>query len=333
MSRNFLLVDPEERPDVLRGLASPVRVKILKVLHQRGGLNVNDIADLLELPQSTVSSNLQILEEAGLIKTETQKAKKGNQKICRAVFDEVLVMFKDDATATRQNVIEVAMPVGLYTSCEVSAPCGLCSTEGIIGLLDVPDIFLDPGRMRAGLMWFTRGFVEYQFPNNARLSKTNVEALEFSLELSSEVPGTATEWPSEITVWVNHQDVGTWTSPGDFGDQRGVYTPDWWTLRGSQYGMLKTWRVARDGTYVDGMKISPVSLKDLDIPNHHSIRLRIGVKENAKYPGGVNIFGRGFGNYDQDIILRIHTTDEWPSNAGPSLDVDRKIAALFGNGG
>ena len=28
MSRNFLLVDPEERPDVLRGLASPVRLKI-----------------------------------------------------------------------------------------------------------------------------------------------------------------------------------------------------------------------------------------------------------------------------------------------------------------
>jgi predicted transcriptional regulator len=332
MSRNFLLVDPEERPDVLRGLASPARVKILRALHQRGGLNVNDIAGLLGLPQSTVSSNLQILEDAGLIRTETQKARKGNQKICRAVYDEVLVMFKEDVAATRQNTIEVAMPVGLYTSCEVSAPCGLCSVEGIIGLLDVPDIFLDPGRMRAGLMWFTRGFVEYQFPNNARLSKTNIEALEFSLELSSEVPGTATEWPSEITIWVNQQDVGTWTSPGDFGDQRGVYTPDWWTLRGSQYGMLKTWRIARDGTYVDGVKISPVSLKDLDIINHHSIRLRIGVKENAKYPGGVNIFGRGFGNYDQDIVLRIHTA-EWPSNAGPPLDNDRKIAGMLSNGG
>ncbi len=315
MPRNFLLVDPEERPDVLRGLASPVRVRILKVLHQRGGLNVNDIAELLELPQSTVSSNLQILEEAGLIRTETQKARKGNQKICRAVFDEVLVMFKEDATTTREDIIEVAMPVGLYTSCEVSAPCGLCSTEGIIGLLDVPDIFLDPGRMRAGLMWFTRGFVEYQFPNNARLTKTEVEALEFSIELSSEVPGTATDWPSDITVWINQQDVGTWTSPGDYGDQRGVYTPDWWTLRGSQYGMLKTWRIARDGTYVDGIKISPVSLKELDIPNHHSIRLRIGVKENARNPGGVNIFGRGFGNYDQDIVLKIHTAS-WPSNSG-----------------
>ncbi len=307
MSRNFLLVDPEERPDVLRGLASPVRVKILKALHLRGGLNVNDIADVLELPQSTVSSNLSILEEAGLIRTETQKARKGNQKICRAVYDEVLVMFKEDVAATRPDVIEVAMPVGLYTSCEVSAPCGLCSAEGIIGLLDVPDTFLDPGRMRAGLMWFTRGFVEYQFPNNARLSKTTIESMEFSIELSSEVPGTASDWPSDITVTVNHKDVGTWTSPGDFGDQRGVYTPDWWTLRGSQYGMLKTWKVARDGTYVDGVKISPVSMKDLDVANHHSIRLRIGVKDNAQHPGGVNIFGRGFGNYDQDIILRINT--------------------------
>ena len=109
-------------------------------------------------------------------------------------------------------------------------------------------------------------------------------------------------------------------------------SPRRWTLRGSQYGMLKTWRVARDGTYVDGVKISPVSLKDLDIPNHHSIRLRIGVKENAKYPGGVNIFGRGFGNYDQDIVLRIHTA-EWPSNAGPPLDNDRKIAGILSNGG
>ena len=332
MSRNFLLVDPEERPEVLRALASEVRVGILKLLHIEGPMNVNDVAARLKLPQSTVSSNIQILVQAGLVRTETQKARKGNQKICRAVYDEVLVMFKEDVAATRQNIIEVAMPVGLYTSCEVSAPCGLCSTEGIIGLLDVPDIFLDPGRMRAGLMWFTRGFIEYQFPNNARLSKVNIEALEFSLELSSEVPGTATEWPSEITIWVNHQDVGTWTSPGDFGDQRGVYTPDWWTLRGSQYGMLKTWRVARDGTYVDGVKISPVSLKDLDIPNHHSIRLRIGVKPNAKYPGGINIFGRGFGNYDQDIVLRIHTAD-WPSNAGPPMEPDRKISGMLSNGG
>lgn len=307
MSRNFLLVDPEERPEVLKALASEVRVAILKLLHIDGPMNVNDIAAKLKQPQSTVSSNMQTLVEAGLVRTETQKARKGNQKICHSLFDEVLVMFKEDIRPLRANAIEVAMPLGLYTSCEVSAPCGLCSTEGIIGLLDVPDTFLDPDRMKTGLIWFTRGYVEYQFPNNARLSQHKITSMEFSLELSSEVPGTSADWPSDITVGVNGQDIGTWTSPGDFGDKRGVYTPDWWKLKGSQYGKLKSFRVNGTGTFVDGVKISPVSLKDLDLETHHSIRLRIGVKADAKHPGGINIFGRGFGNYDQDIVLRLET--------------------------
>jgi len=199
------------------------------------------------------------------------------------------------------------MPIGLYTSCEVSAPCGLCSPRGIIGLLDVPGTFLDPDRMNAGLMWFTRGFVEYQFPNNARHVGKAITTLEFSLELSSEVPGTASDWPSDITVAVNGRELGVWTSPGDFGDQRGLYTPDWWKLKGSQYGMLKSWRVTPDGAFVDGVRISPLTSKDLDLSIHHSIRVRIEVKPDARHPGGVNFFGRGFGNYDQDIVLRLTT--------------------------
>ncbi|NGP17185.1 ArsR/SmtB family transcription factor [Devosia aurantiaca] len=307
MSRNFLVIDPEDGMEVLRGLASPIRIRMLKLLHVQGPLNGNDIAAKLDLPQSTVSTNLQILENAGLIRTEMQKARKGNQKICHSTFDEVLVMFKEDMKPLGNNSIEVAMPLGLYTSCEVSAPCGLCSADGIVGLLDVPDTFLDPGRMNAGLIWFTRGFVEYQFPNNAKLADSQVEVMEFSLELSSEVPGTSADWPSDITLSVNGTEIGTWMSTGDFGDKRGVYTPDWWKLKGSQYGKLKSWRVTQDGTYVDGMKISPVSLVDLDLAHHHSIRLRIAVKQDAKHPGGINIFGRGFGNYDQDIILRLQT--------------------------
>lgn len=307
MSRNFLVVDPEEDFEVLRGLASTIRIRILKLLHVHGPMNGNDIAEKLDLPQSTVSTNIQILEEAGLIRTETQKARKGNQKICHSTFDEVLVMFKEDISQQRSNGIEVSMPLGLYTSCEVSAPCGLCSSEGIIGLLDVPDTFLDPERMKTGLIWFTRGYVEYQFPNNAKLAQNRIESMEFSMELSSEVPGTSADWPSDITLSVNGTEIGTWMSPGDFGDRRGVYTPDWWKLKGSQYGKLKSWRVTHDGSFVDGMKISPISLVDLDLENHHSIRLRIAVKADAKHPGGINIFGKGFGNYDQDIVLRLQT--------------------------
>ncbi|MCR4281483.1 MAG: winged helix-turn-helix transcriptional regulator, partial [Bauldia sp.] len=248
MKPNFLTINPEDSIEVLKGLASAVRVSILKTLHANGKLNVNEISRKLGLPQSTVATNVQMLEEAGLITTETVKAKKGHQKICSARFDEIIVRFEADKPQRQDNLVEVSMPLGLFTSIEVSAPCGLCSTEGVIGLLDVPDSFLDPNRVQAALIWFGRGSVEYKFPNNAKLLNSPVESVEFSMELSSEVPGTNMNWPSDITLWVNDFPVGTWTSPGDYGDKRGVYTPNWWKLKGSQYGKLKTWRVGKQGT-------------------------------------------------------------------------------------
>jgi predicted transcriptional regulator len=306
MKPTFLTINPDDGMAVLKGLASPVRVNILKLLHDRGKLNVNEISSQLKLPQSTVATNVQMLEEAGLIQTETIRAKKGQQKVCSARYNEIVVRFESIEPKPDNNLVEVSMPLGLFTNAEVSAPCGLCSPSGIIGLLDVPDSFLDPSRVQAALAWFGRGHVEYKFPNNAKLLNKTVDSVEFSMELSSEVPGTSLNWPSDITLWVNDIPAGTWTSPGDYGDKRGVYTPSWWKLEGSQYGKLKTWRIEKSGTFIDGVRISDVTIDKLDLPKHHSIRLRIGIDAKAEHPGGVNIFGKGFGNYDQDIVMRLY---------------------------
>lgn len=305
MSNQIVVIDPLERIDLLKSLASEVRLRILELLQRLGPRNVNEVAEELGLPQSTVSANIQVLVDAGLIQTKTQKARKGSQKVCFTTFTELLIAFKDRGVARDGDAIEVAMPLGLYTRCEVSAPCGLCSKDGVIGLLDVPDTFLDPDRMRAGLLWFTRGFVEYQFPNNATLANARVAAVELALELSSEVPGTSRNWPSDITVAINGREIDTWTAPADYGDKRGKFTPDWWKLTGSQYGDLKIWRVSDEGTFRDGRKVSDRVLADLQLDAHRSIRVRIGVKDDARHPGGVNIFGGGFGNHSRDIVLRL----------------------------
>jgi len=34
--------------------------------------------------------------------------------------------------------------------------------------------------------------------------------------------------------------------------------------------------------------------------------VRIGIAEHAVNVGGLNIFGVGFGNYDQDIVMRMY---------------------------
>ncbi len=286
----------------VKGLASEMRLKILEVL-RTGDRNINEITKEMGLPQSTVATNVVILEEARLIETKSIKANKGTQKVCSSLYDEFIVEFAEQAK--EKGVIEVEMPIGLFIDCEVSPPCGMCSVEKIIGFLDTPASFLDPERVKAGLLWFEKGHVVYQFPNNALYQKKPVRRLEVTAELSSETPGTNPRWRSDITLWVNGKELGTWSSPGDFGDKRGTYTPEWWKLEGSQYGLNKVWSVTDAGSFIDGVRVSSVTTSSLNLSDHHSIKVKIGIKKDARNIGGMNIFGRGFGNYDQDIVLRL----------------------------
>ncbi len=299
-----LIINPLEEINKLKALASEPRVQMLNLIRKKT-LNINEISESLKLPQSTVATHISILEEAGLISTESVKAKKGNQKLCHPSFHELIIQFPD-VQSIEKNYVDIEMPIGIFTDSQVTAPCGLCSTEKIIGLLDIPDSFLNPERMKAGLLWCGSGTVEYKFPNNTMYGQKNITKLEISMELSSETPGTNVNWPSDITMWINKTEIGTWVSPGDFGDHRGKYTPSWWKLEGSQYGLLKHFAVTDEGSFIDGIKISNVTLSDLHIPEHHSIRVRVGVKPDAEHMGGMNIFGKGFGNYDQGIILRTY---------------------------
>ncbi len=302
-----LVINPLEDLNKIKALASEPRIQMLDLLRKKT-CNINEISEVLQLPQSTVATHISILEEAGLLVTESVKAKKGNQKLCKPAFKEMLVQFPEEKS-NEKNFIEVEMPIGIFTDCQVTAPCGLCASDKIIGFLDIPDSFLNPERMKAGLLWCGSGYFEYKFPNNTMYDQKNLQKLEISMELSSETPGTNSNWPSDITVWVNRTEIGTWTSPGDFGDKRGKYTPEWWKLEGSQYGLLKNFYITNNGSFIDGVKISDVTISDLHISEHHSIRVKVGVKEDAEHMGGMNIFGRGFGNYDQGIILRSYFDD------------------------
>ena len=79
-------------------------------------------------------------------------------------------------------------------------------------------------------------------------------------------------------------------------------------LTGSQDGLVKHWSVTDEGAFVDGVQVSNVRLADLALADHHAIRVKIDIKEDAALPGGLDIFGRGFRNYDQAIKLRLYSS-------------------------
>ena len=294
----------EQTERIIAALSSKTKRSIVELLDSNN-LNVNEIAARLELPQSTVATCVKQLQDAGLISVERIPSEHGGtQKRCSLAYDALIVEFPSLQQEVDDRRIEIEMPVGLYADYEVSPTCGLCSTEKIIGMLDVPQTFAMPERSKASLLWFARGFVEYKFPRNVS-AESRIRRLELSMEICSEAPNAALEWPSDITVWINGVEIGTWTSPSEFGSPRGALTPAWWRTNSAQFGLLKHWTVTDAGSYVDGERSSAVSVDDLSLHSHHSIRVRIGIKDDAANLGGVNIFGRGFGNYDQDIVLTL----------------------------
>ena len=62
--------------------------------------------------------------------------------------------------------------------------------------------------------------------------------------------------------------------------------------------------VDEDGSYIDGVKLSNVTIGDLGLDGS-PIKLRLGNKPNTRNAGGLTLFGEKFGNYEQDLVLRI----------------------------
>ncbi len=309
IKRTLILDGSFESPElerVLKALASPNRLRILRYLWNKVA-TVSDIAQNLELPASTVGIHVETLEEAGLIRTELEPASRGLQKVCARMYDKVEVDLPT-FDLPHERVLEMEMPVGAYTDCHAVPTCGLLSENGIIGLLDNPASFYEPNHVNAQLIWFQHGYVEYRFPNRLPPG-AQPEVLRLSMEICSEAPHYNLNWPSDITLWINGVEIGTWTSPSDFGGEHGRLTPDWWPPRNTQYGLLKVWHVNEFQSEVDGISLSKVTVPDLKIVESPFISVRIGVKPDAIHAGGVNLFGSRFGNYPQDLILRIGYRD------------------------
>jgi predicted transcriptional regulator len=296
--------DPEQLIKVSHALSSEIRVQIIRLLNKRT-MNIVEIAQELKIPVSTAASNIKVLETAELILTELQPARRGSMKVCSRNFDDIHMNINDQVGYNNpKNIYEIEMPVGQFIDCDVVPTCGMANVQGIIKPEDEPGNFFHPDRVTAQIIWFRKGFIKYRFPL-AMPPNTYYQAIQFTLELCSEAPSYDNHWPSDITVWINNVEIGTWISPGDFGDRRGKLNPSTWNNGSTQYGLLKTWKVDNNKSTIDDVTISNIRLKDLNLEGQKYVSFKIGVKTDAIHKGGINLFGKQFGDYAQDIVMKV----------------------------
>ncbi|WP_028608949.1 ArsR/SmtB family transcription factor [Paenibacillus harenae] len=287
---------------VYEALASEARLKIIDLLYRKE-MSIKELAAELFLSNAIVSSHVNKLEQAGIVGSHMRRVNGGTYKYCH-VKQEYMQIKLSPIFETATTCQEISVPVGHYTDYEAWPTCGIATTTKMIGQFDHPACFMDPERVNAGILWFARGFVEYKVPNYLRKDH-QLKEIEISMEISSEAPQVNENWPSDICFSLNHKKLGIWTSPGDFGEQKGRLTPEWWHSDVNQYGVLKVLRINEKGTFIDGQRISDINLNELQLDTPYWT-FSISPEDAAFGRGGLTLFGKGFGNYNQDILIRYY---------------------------
>ncbi len=292
----------DEGLDVFKALSSDLRINIIKQLQANNGMTMKDLANSLFITSGALTSHVKKLEECKLIKVTSETTSHGNSKICTVYLDKILIDMSPEVALN--NIYEAEIQVGHYSDFAILPTCGLSTENAIIGEVDDARYFAHPDRYNSQILWFTQGYVEYDLPNFIPVGQ-KIDQITISAELSSEAPGSNDSWPSDIHMHLNGKWIGMWLSPGDFGGVKGIFTPNWWELNWNQYGLLKQVVINHKGTFIDGLQISNVSIDEFSLDYKSNIRFRLGVPEDTEHVGGLTIFGKHFGNYNQDIKIRL----------------------------
>lgn len=288
---------------IFKALGSDIRIEIIQILIENHGMNMNELASRLKITNGALTSHMKKLEECGIVSISNESAGHGNQKKCSVYLDKILIDL--EGLEDTKNIYQTELKVGHFSDYSVYPTCGLSSATALIGEVDDTRYFAHPERYNADIIWFTKGFVEYNIPNFIPFHQ-KIDQITISVELGSEAPGINDIWPSDISFYLNDVKIGMWTSPGDFGDVLGIFTPDWWFPNWNQYGLLKLIVINKKGTFVDGLQISDVTITQFDLTYKSTLKFKFAVDDDSSHVGGLTIFGKSFGNYNQDINIRIN---------------------------
>lgn len=286
-------------------LSSPERIKIMRHLSD-SNKSLSALSNELNIPITTVTRHVNALAEAGLIVVNYQPGIKGHAKYCAHALTSFTISLSDNKSINEEEKsYSVEMPIGMFAHCHISAPCGLLSVDRPLIKYDNPKLFFTPERSEAELLWFNVGHVSYNFPTDP-LYHHKCSSISFSFEVCSETEYYNERWPSDLTIFVNNVEVLTTTLPGDFGGRRGKYSPGFWSINSTQFGILKTIKINEKGVYENNALVrTDIKFDDLDLYTGNTVSLRLEIKKDAVHRGGINIFGKNFGDYNQAIVMTV----------------------------
>lgn len=302
-SFQYNLKDEDKVSLLAKALTSPTRLEILRML-LRSSKTMSELSQTLYVSMSSISMHTALLRDAGLITITPKPGKHGAKKLCGIRAERITIdLFEPDKEVVSPKIVSQDIPVGAYSHAEATRPCGLVSREGYIQREDESHCFYHPLHANAQLIWFLTGLLTYEISNRS-LKAPSLEKVEISFEICAEAPGYNNTWPSDIFLKINNRHLTTFRVKGDYGGTRGVNNPAWWRDSNTQFGELTLLTITKEGTYLNNKRVSEENLDTLKMAENFYFSFTVGVDPKSEFPGGMNLFGKHFGNYSQDIRVK-----------------------------
>ena len=293
---------PEDKIDlVLKALNNRARYNILRHLSQ-GPMNISELARAINISQPTVTTYINQLEKAGLVFCRLQKSSTGYNKICQTAYTGFSLLWQANPMEAVEAEYIIEMPVGHYSAIDCTAPSFLATQADIIASSEDFSRFFHPIRMQAELLAIGQGNIHYLFPYNI----SDTQKILY-LELSAEI-NIAFNHPdsfTEIAVAINNRRFALHRLLPGRTEQSQKHQLDWYPKDLTTTGQLYVWRVEAERSTLNAKPAGNIGLADLNLQPVQPIEVSFEVQSPDQSVGGMIIFGKSFGQYDQDIRLTI----------------------------
>ena len=304
--------DFEKISIISNALAHPVRLKILRQL-QDGARSIPELAEMNNLSITNCIFHTNILADAKLINVRLVHYRRTNKKVrvCTRLLRKFNVnLFLGDHyefPGPNKELCNYSVRVGEFI--DISDDVDACFATRENFYFGTWKGIYNPERFNADLIWSNGGIISYAFPNDFTM-KGDVEQLILDLEICSETLDHDNLHQSDITFWMNDVELFTYRCPGDYGDRVGALNPEYWSkgknVLPTQYGDRLHVVINKNEIHLNEVLVNKkFNLESLNLSKGNKLKLTIGNKKGCEYPGGWNIFGKGFGDHPIDIELKV----------------------------
>lgn len=279
--------------NICNALSSKTRIDIIKQINKKPNINLHELAKNLNLTNGALTSHVKLLSDLGIVKIDIISAKRGCQKVCSLNNSSFLISLgnKNDY----KNCYQENIPIGLFDNFYIGNNCGLTSNGNIIGQINNPKYFSSISRLKANLLWFNDGYLEYSIPNLLETNQT-IKEIQISLELISIINNH--QDLSSVKVKLNDTKICSFDVENtNIIDSKSPST-QWFNL--NPHGELFLFKTNLDGTFLNNKKVSDINILDINVKPFNKIKFSIHTDFNV-----ICIIGRNIGNYNQDINVKI----------------------------